>query len=371
MQKKMTKNTVRTITLIILGFVSVNSAFSQVKYSNEFLAIGVGARGLAMSRAQVATVSDVTSGYWNPAGLNGITNRSQVSLMHAEYFAGIAKYDYGAFAKRIDSNSVFGISVIRFGVDDIPNTTELIDNNGNVNYDRITKFSAADYAFVGSYARKLKPKGLTFGVNAKVIHRIIGDFAKSWGFGLDAGLQYNRKNWKLGLMAKDVTSTFNAWSYNLSDKMKEVFIATGNEIPQNSLEVALPRFIGGIGRNVNFSKKISLLAEVNFEMTTDGMRNVLIRGNHLSIDPYAGLEFSFAKIIFLRGGVGNIQKSTDIFGKTITTYQPNFGVGVKIKWISLDYALTDIGDQSVALYSNVFSLKFDINRKLKNVSNNQ
>ena len=40
--------------------------------------------------------------------------------------------------------------------------------------------------------------------------------------------------------------------------------------------------------------------------------------------------------------------------------QPNIGIGLKIKSLSLDYALTDIGDNSVALYSNIFSLKFDL-----------
>ena len=44
-------------------------------------------------------------------------------------------------------------------------------------------------------------------------------------------------------------------------------------------------------------------------------------------------------------------------------FQPNIGVGVKIKALTIDYALTDIGDQSVALYSNVFSLKLDINKQ--------
>ncbi|MGB6036649.1 MAG: hypothetical protein WBG42_10315, partial [Cryomorphaceae bacterium] len=42
------------------------------KYSNEFLNIGVGARSLAMSGAGIASVTDVTAGYWNPAGLTDI-----------------------------------------------------------------------------------------------------------------------------------------------------------------------------------------------------------------------------------------------------------------------------------------------------------
>ncbi|PIZ06585.1 MAG: hypothetical protein COY57_01180, partial [Flavobacteriales bacterium CG_4_10_14_0_8_um_filter_32_5] len=140
-----------------------------------------------MSNAQVSSVNDVTSGYWNPAGLMGLNSDFQVDLMHAEYFAGIAKYDYGAFATKIDSNSVFGISIIRFGVDGIPNTTQLIDADGNIDYDRIFSFSVADYAFLFSYARKsTKIKRLTYGANVKVIYRQVGNMAKAWGFGLDA-----------------------------------------------------------------------------------------------------------------------------------------------------------------------------------------
>ena len=54
---------------------------------------------------------------------------------------------------------------------------------------------------------------------------------------------------------------------------------------------------------------------------------------------------------------------TDISDKRTFTVQPNIGLGLKIKSLSIDYALTDIGDNSVALYSNIFSLKFDLFKK--------
>ena len=47
--------------------------------------------------------------------------------------------------------------------------------------------------------------------------------------------------------------------------------------------------------------------------------------------------------------------------KSIYTLQPNIGLGLKIKGVTIEYALTDIGDASVALYSNIFSLKYDLN----------
>jgi hypothetical protein len=331
------------------------------KYSNEFLAIGVGARALGMSGTQVASVDDLTSSYWNPAGLLGVDSDLQIGAMHAEYFAGIAKYDYAGFAKSISDSEAIGFSFVRFGVDDIPNTTELIDANGIIDYDRITRFSAADYAFLFSYARQIKT-GLSVGGNAKIIHRTVGDFGKSWGFGLDAGLQYRTKKWLLGAMARDITTTVNAWSYTLDEATINAFTITNNEIPENSSEITLPKLILGAAREFKITEKIDLLAAMDFDVSTDGRRNVLVSADPFSIDPHIGLEGSLNKVIFLRLGAGNIQTIEETPGEEKRIFQPNFGIGIKLNTITLDYALTDIGDQSVALFSNVFSLKIDINK---------
>ncbi len=350
------------ITLILtIGNLNVAGQNLAPKYSNEFLSIGVGARSFGMSNATVASINDVTAGYWNPAGLANIDNDYQIGLMHSEYFAGIAKYDYGAGAIKLDDSSALAVSIIRFGVDNIPNTTELIDNQGNIDYARITTFSAADYAFIGSYARKISD-GLQVGGNAKIIYRQIGDFAKAWGFGLDIGLQYQKNNWQFGAMVRDVTSTFNAWSYSLSDEMKETFLETGNSLPENSLELTLPKFTSGVGINFTLGDKVGMLAEVNAEGYTDGKRNVLIRTSPISFDLRGGVEFNYKKFIFVRGGLGNFQFVKSFTGKEALTVQPNIGLGLKIRALSIDYALTDIGDASAALYSNVFSLRIDINK---------
>ena len=350
------------IGLVSLMFTMAHAQDSP-KYSNEFLTIGVGARSLGMGYSHVAAVNDVTAGYWNPAGLLGVRGDLQVGAMHSEYFAGIAKYDYIAIAKPIDSSSVIGVSFIRFGVDDIPNTTELIDNNGNLDYDRITSFSAADNAFLISYARKLKVPGLRFGANAKVIYRKVGPFAKAWGFGLDAGLQYDRGQWRLAAMGRDITGTFNAWSYSLDQRTQDVFAQTGNELPVNGVEVTLPRLVLGVARQFRIGSKVDLLAEVNMENTFDGKRNTLIASSTWSGDPRLGIELGYAHVVYVRAGVNNFQYVTDINDKRTLNFQPNIGVGLKIKSVALDYALTDIGDNSVALYSNVFSLRFDLFKK--------
>jgi hypothetical protein len=355
------------IALCLYLFISVSGmspSLSQTpKYSNEFLSIGVGARALGMSNSFVSVADDATSGYWNPAGLTRIETNIQIALMHTEYFAGLAQYDYGSIAFNIDSKSAFGFSYLRFGIDDIPDTSELIDADGNINYDRIRSFSASDNAFFISYARLLNPN-LSLGINTKIIRRTAGSFASAWGFGLDAGIQYSYGNWNFGLMGHDITSTFNAWTYQLDDRMREVFTITGNEIPQNSLEITLPRLVLGASRSFLFADRIGLLATTDLFITTDGKRNVMIKGDPISIDPAAGLELNYKKIIYLRAGIGNYQEYSTPSEKNISSMQLNMGIGVVIKNIlALDYALTDVGDNSVALYSNVFSLRFDIKRR--------
>lgn len=333
------------------------------KYSNEFLSVGVGADAFGMGNAVVAQTSNVNSGYWNPAGLLGVDQWLEASLMHSEYFAGIAKYDYLGLAHKLDDKSVLGFSAIRFAVDDIPNTTKLIDNNGNIDYDRIELFTAADYGFLFSYARKTSIEGLNLGGNFKLVHRKVGDFAKSWGFGIDAGAQYQKNDWKFGAVLRDATSTFNAWIFTLDDQTKEVFAQTDNEIPENGLELTLPRLILGGYRQFELGEKgINLAAELDVDITTDRKRNVLIRSNPFSIDPHMGIAVGFKEYVKVRMGVNNFQYIKNFDDSQSLSFQPNIGLGLNIKKFSLDYAFTDLGDASAALYSHVISIRLRLDK---------
>lgn len=334
------------------------------KYSNEFLAIGVGADALGLGNAVVAQTGGVMSGYWNPAGLTKVDKWLEAGAMHAEYFAGIAKYDYLGLAHSIDEKSTVGFTAIRFAVDDIPNTTQLIDNNGNIDYDRISTFTAADYAFIFSYARKMPIEGLSVGGNVKVIHRRVGDFARSWGFGLDAGVQYeSKKGWQFGGVLRDATSTFNAWMFTLNDETKEVFLNTGNALPENGLELTLPRLVLGAYRKFEFGEKgLYAAGEVDLTVTTDGQRNTLLQTSLVSADPHLGLSFGFKNYVQLRAGLSNMQYVTDFDDTRSLNVQPNLGIGLNIKNFYLDYAFTDIGDASVALYSHIISLRIKLDK---------
>lgn len=346
---------------LFLFFIISTASYSQTvrKYSNEFMNIGVDAAAMGMSSAVVAHTNDVNSGYWNPAGLIGIED-GQVAAMHASYFANIAQYDYAAYAKPIDDESAWGISMIRFGVDDILNTTQLIDASGNVDYNRISKFSTADYGFTFSYARKLKFSGLQYGVNSKIIRRVIGDFANSWGFGFDVGIQWKQNDWNFGLMLRDITTTYNVWNINEEEynKIKGAVVGQNQELPQ-STEITMPKAQFGVSKRFDLHNETSLLASGNLNMQFT-QTNDLINSNLVSVDPALGLEFNYTDLVFVRAGVGNFQNVTQIDNTKKVGFQPNIGLGFRYKGIQIDYALTDLGDQSAALYSNIFSLKVDL-----------
>ncbi len=356
------------LPLLLLLLICNRSMGQFAKYSNEFLNIGAGARGMAMGNAQVASVNDGTGGYWNPAALADIRTSPQLNLMHAEYFAGIGKYDYASLVLPLkDNKRTLGLTLLRFAVDDIPNTVFLVQPDGSINFSNITTFSSADYAFLISLAQQvdwIKNRKMNFGINAKIIHRQAGDFTKSWGFGFDAAVQVVGDRWKLGIVAKDVTTTFNAWSYNISQEWREVFYATSNDIPSNSVELTAPQLIPGFSYNFPINQKISLLAEADFDITFDGRRNTVVSSNPISIDPKMGLELSYNNVFFVRGGINNFQQTLDdrdtTNHKKVWIYMPSIGAGFRIGDVAIDYAFTNLANQSNPLYTHVFSLRVDL-----------
>jgi len=358
--------------LILFLSLTCSNLFAQFrKYSNEFLNIGAGARGLAMGGAQAASVKDGTAGYWNPAGLVNVKDHAQLNLMHAEYFAGIGKYDYASLALPLkDNKRTLGFSLLRFAVDDIPNTIFLVEPDGTINFNNITSFSSADYAFLVSLAQQVnlkKNKTLNAGINAKIIHRKAGEFATAWGFGFDAAVQVQANRWKFGVVARDVTTTFNAWSFSLNEKVREVFYVTQNEIPVKSTELTAPRLIVGGAYDWKLNKSLNLLVEANLDLTFDGRRNTVLSSQAVSMDPKLGLELNLKNVFFVRAGINNFQKAYDDDDSTNTKkvwiYQPSAGVGFKISNVQIDYAFTNLANQSNPLYTHVFSLKLDLVKK--------
>ena len=332
--------------------------FAQTKYSNEFLKIGAGARSLSMSKAVVASSPNSSSVYWNPSSLVDLSN-SEIELMHASYFAGIANFDQLSYAQKVNEVEAVGLMIIRFGVDDIMNTSNLIDNEGNVDYNRIELFSTADYAFLFSYAKENVFIGFDVGGNAKIIYRQIGGFAKSWGFGFDISTQKELGRWKFAAIARDATSTYNSWIFN-TEQFEDIYNQTENELPQNSTELTLPSVQAGIARFIKINNNFSTHSELDLEFHIDGRRNTFISSNNLSINPHFGTEIKYKNLIDFRFGIGDVSRETDFDNTEFISVQPNIGLGFHFENIRIDYALTNLGNQSSGLYSNLFSLRYSL-----------
>jgi len=348
-------------TILLFGFFS--EAQIVRKYSNEFLNIGAGARGLAMGGAVISSQNDVYAPMWNPAGLIGVERDWQGAAMHAEYFESIAKYDYLAFAKPLYNNGgVFAISVVRLGIDNILNTTQLIDPEGNIDYDKITSFSQSDHAALISYA--FHPGGnhrLDVGANAKLVYRNVGKFANGFGFGFDLGAIYHADSgWNYGFMLKDATTTVNFWSVNQDELSAVVNGEEFNPAPKDKMELTMPKLNVGLSRNFEINRDLEILPEaglnVDFAKTA-----ALISTDFASITPYAGAELKFQDMIFVRVGVNRFQNITDIENlKRKISFQPSAGIGIKYQGLTLDYAITKSGIGGSNFYSNFFSLKLDM-----------
>ena len=355
----MIKKIITTTLITVLAF-AIGEAQS---YSNEFLAIGVGARAHGMSGAVVATTGDVYSSYWNPAGLSSIESPVQLGLMHAEWFAGVAKYDFLGFAKPLggDKKRTIALSVIRFGIDNIPYTLNLIGADGSINYENVRSFSAADYAIQGSYSQLLN-ENLSIGGNVKVIRRVIGTLAGAWGVGADLGIQYKIGKFRLAAVGRDITTTYNAWTATLTADEKLAFANSGNTIPKTSVEITKPTFFIGAAYATPLSNSINLTVEADAGLATDGQRNVLVSAKAFNLDPRFGFELEYQKNIWLRGGIGNFQRLKNEIDPTKKelNFQPNFGVGLRLGRLIIDYGLTNIGNTSAVQVSHIFSLKLDL-----------
>ena len=352
---------------VFLFFYSIllTTSVNGQKYSNEFLSIGLGARAQAMGNAVVASQEDVMSIYWNPASLvHTQAEGLQIGALHNEWFAGIGKYDYLGFSIPLKNREArLGFGLIRFGIDGIPNTLSLYEDDGSINYNSIVEFSAADYAIYSSYSQKtnLLDGQLSWGLNAKIVRRVIGSFANSWGFGLDLGARWTKNQWRAGLLLRDISTTVNAWSVNFTEEEKDILLVSGNSLPDiNSTEITKPSILLGFGRYLNLNQ-FSIYPEINLFVTTDGQRNTLVSSDPVSMDIGFGLECIYKGVVFLRTGIHQFQYVQDFDLSEKLSVKPSAGVGFKISGFSVDYAFTTLGsgnDQP----SHVFSLMYNLNK---------
>ena len=313
------------ILFISLAPIKAQTVFG--KYAGEFMAIGVGSRPLGMGGAFVGVADDVTAGYYNPAGLANL-NYPQISLMHSEQFGDLVNYDYGAVGIPFGTDMSFGLSIMRLGVDGIPDTRnalidgqtgELINDINNIfarlDYSRITEFSNQDWAFYLTFAKR-QSENFYWGANIKIIRRDIAEFGAT-GIGFDVGVLYMpAENLTLGVNIQDITTTLIAWD-------------TGrNELVSPTLKLGsaykITGFLGGYIMPV-------LDFDIRFENRQFASQFNL---GPVSFDMRAGLEIDISNLVYIRGGYSDVKQFT-------------VGAGVKLPKLNIDYSFARFSESEI------------------------
>lgn len=287
------------------------------KYAGEFMSIGVGGRANGLGGAYTAVANDVTAAYWNPAGLSRL-DYPQIALMHEEHFGNLVNYNYAAVALPYSNDATLALSIIRLGIDGIPDTREaLIDRvSGNVIYDinnprgvidptKVKEFNNADWAFYISYAKK-HSNNFSYGANVKVIRRDIAEFSAT-GIGFDIGAIYSPFNdFFVGANIQDVTTTLVAWN-------------TGRN------ELITPTLKLGAAYSFNFlAGRITPAADFDIRFENRRFASQFNYGP-VSLDPHAGFEYSYNNLFAVRLGYNDVKDFT-------------VGAGIKLPKLNIDYS---------------------------------
>jgi hypothetical protein len=323
----MLKKLIFLLTILFISLTTTNAQTVFGKYAGEFMAIGVGSRPLGMGGAFVGIADDVTAGYYNPAGLANL-NYPQISLMHSEQFGDLVNYDYGAVGIPFGTDMSFGLSIMRLGVDGIPDTRnalidgqtgELINDINNIyarlDYSRITEFSNQDWAFYLTFAKR-QSENFYWGANIKIIRRDIAEFSAT-GIGFDLGAFYvPLENLTIGANLQDITTTLIAWD-------------TGrNELVSPTLKLGsaykITGFLGGY-----------IMPVLDFDIRFENRRFASqFNLGPVSFDVRAGLEVDISDLVYIRGVYSDVKQFT-------------VGAGVKLPKLNIDYSFARFAESEI------------------------
>lgn len=277
----------------------------------QFLKISPDAKGLSMAGANVATTSDVSSMYWNPAGITGVdTGKVNVLVGHSQYFGDISGNFIGAVFKP-GKLSYLGIQVFSMNYGQMDETTEF-ESKGTGR-----TFTISNYTVGLTYAKVLT-NSFSFGLNAKYanegfagmnIHNVLFDL----GLKYDVGVKHTR----FGI-------NFSNFGFNVNPSGEvKILKFNGEQDIQSFSSVTVPGlFRIGLAFDPIHNKEHILTAAGQLNHPTDNNETYAL-----------GFEYSYLKLLYLRTGY---EFFSDERSKT-----PTAGMGIKLNrrmgGIAIDY----------------------------------
>lgn len=338
----MVKSTLTTICALVLLSASLfaqNKPYRVGTTAANFLEMGIGAPASAMGEAYVSQVTDLSSLYWNPAGL-GYMKQHEALFMYQPWIADIdvTFAGVGIVVPGVGTLAL-GLSSMNFGRIGVT-TLEMQDGTGET-------YEAGDFAISFSYGRKIV-QWFSFGASAKYVSSHIWHMNAS-AAAVDLGVIVDthffapggkrEHGLKIGMSISNYGSRLK---YDGIDLLRPIDISPDENGNYKDLEGQyrlqgweLP-LIFRIGVSMN-----PILTET--QKVTIAVDALHPNNNSESVN--MGIEYAYSLLglgdIYMRGGYRGLYMDKSEYGMT-------FGAGANIlflnnKSIRIDYAYKDVG----------------------------
>jgi hypothetical protein len=295
----------------------------------SFLNIDAGARGVGMGGAFVSVADDISSMYWNPAGLARM-KQGEATFSNTRWIADIA-YNYAGVAVPIGQFGTVGVNAAFLTMDEMLRTT-VSDPDGAGG----ETFSAGSYAFGLAYARNLTDR-FSIGFNFKYVQERIWHTSAS-GMAVDIGTLFDTQfqGLKIGMSISNYGTKMQMDGRDLV-LQTDIDAATAGNNPSINAVLQTDKYdmplLFRVGVSVDVLKGLydsNLIVAVDALHPNDDVEYV-----------NAGLEYTYHRMVSLRAGYKSLFARDSEEGLS-------FGGGVTTKVfgraaIRLDYAWGDFG----------------------------
>ena len=280
----------------------------------QFLKITPDARSAGLGGSIFANADDVSSLYWNPAGITKAdTQKVHLQFSQCRYFADV-NMSFGGVVVPITEETFIGASVHFLGTGDMPVTTEFQP------FGTGQTFSSNNIA-VGISLARILTDNFSFGVTGKYVRESYVDVHAATAV-LDFGFQY-----EVGKANTRFAAGVSNFGFNTEPSGTiEVFTLNGVDSVSDFERIAVPA-VFRIGIAWDALKKTDHLLSFTGQLNHPTDNN----------ETYGlGAEYSWKSLLFARSGYEFGQDENGI---------PAFGFGIRFKrnfgLLQLDYGFQD------------------------------
>ena len=319
------------ILVITLPTAIFGDDFSKVgTASAQFLKIGVGARAMGLGGTFTAIANDVSTIYWNPAGIANLKTTS-IGFTHSQWFADIS-HDFAGVTIPLSSSDYLAVQATSLNTGEQEITTVTQPNGTGVFYD------VRDLAIGLSYARQLTDR-FSVGLSVKyVMQQLHNESASSITLDIGSYLRTGFHSLIIGMAISNFGGTMQLDGRDLiviTDLNSEV---SGNYNPDARLttqEYPLP-LIFRVGLAMDF-----VGGDDPIISSEDNRITLAIEGTHLNDNNERiniGGEYSWTETVFVRAGYKFNYDSEN------WTFGAGFNIPIGGQNIVFDYAFIEFKD---------------------------